>query len=440
MSALSPVLSLADFNRSKPLQPTRRVDNTLSGWTYNNFETPGPNSQPIDPTAYYNSSAQITGDVGATATYVWNGSSIAIFGGLYHDHGEFNVSLDGIESGPYNGTYIGEFSDNITTQQALFFASSLNDGPHSITLTNLGGPNGNFLDIDYAESNSTIYGNTTSSDGGSSTTDSSSANGSSSAHHSNTGAIAGGVVGGVLGALLIAGLVFFFVRRSKRDRPKDYGRGRGNELDLAGEEPKFSEPLATPYYANGQGPPSNQWGGSSQGYSAYQTNVDRSVGGSPLVSTTSPPGLAHVPPPPASSATSYPASHAGGPERTALAGIAASQSGSSSGPSSSSGQLTGYGSPTPLAAPWGGQAHGQPGAMPGTQKSMGVGLPYTAQAPHAASPPPLNREDSAAMQQRLAREGREGDAGPFQAHHEDGTLLPPDYEQATEPLPGQRPQ
>jgi LPXTG-motif cell wall-anchored protein len=40
-----------------------------------------------------------------------------------------------------------------------------------------------------------------------------------------TGAIAGGVVGGVLGLALIAGLLFFFLRKRRRDHRDDFDDG-----------------------------------------------------------------------------------------------------------------------------------------------------------------------------------------------------------------------
>lgn len=75
-------------------------------------------------------------------------------------------------------------------------------------------------------------------------------------------------------------------------------------------------------------------------------------------------------------------------------------------------------------------------------KSPGVALPYTAQRPGMMS---NSSSQLSTPTGRIQRLGRETDMGPLSAHAEDEEdersreMLPPDYQQATEPLPGQRP-
>lgn len=71
---------------------------------------------PLRPEMYYNTTAHISGSQGDAFSLKWvvnpiladvrfNGSSIQLFGGLYKDHGNYTVSLDGQPQGNYNGTW-----------------------------------------------------------------------------------------------------------------------------------------------------------------------------------------------------------------------------------------------------------------------------------------------------------------------------------------------
>lgn len=64
-----------------------------------------------------------------------------IFGAKRDNHGAYQVTLDGTDQGPFEGSL-----NPAQFQTALFSASSLQPGPHTITLTN---QEAKFLDLDY---------------------------------------------------------------------------------------------------------------------------------------------------------------------------------------------------------------------------------------------------------------------------------------------------
>ena len=325
----------------------------------------------------------------------------------------------------------------------MFFASNLVDGPHVMTITNVATDQPD-LDIDYAIVNSTINpqnGNTTTSTGSpsensgtsGSASDSNTGNvtlsgesGSSHLASSHAGAIAGGVVGGLVGLALVAVLAWWLFRKRFRapilrasfPTPKEIGRIdlNGPAVERYGGEEVKPYIVEIPAYT-----------------SSYTVSYVPSRSASSVTSDThyqrSQPGhsaesgfLSSIPPPPASTATSY--VHSERPTsdvpivppvprsvasvrtaNTAYPGLATRSAASTTSPTNES--------PTSAQIK---------GAM--------VAVPYTAQVP---APWGSNR---------LVREDREQDAGPagmYAGEAAKRVTLPPDYEQATEPLPGQVP-
>lgn len=371
----------------------------------------------------------------------FNGSSVQIFGGLYTDHGNYTVSLDGQPQGNYNGSWVDlapatscESSASCSLLSPVFFASGLTDGPHEIMVTNIGqGPRGSFFDFDYAVVNSTTDPSTivSGTSTGTNTTDidpngamgqDSSAKDESSGP--NVAAIGGGVGGGV-GALILLGLLVWWFLRKRRNGDGDRDSLRRPRVDLTGEEVKpYDQPGSAATYPH------------SVGY------TDSTFSGAPYsdMRHASQPFLSAVPPPPASNATSYPhsinpPSSVGIPETieehtnplgsngnasrhtyTALPGISSVGSNSTGAASSASSTAISHG-PT---------------------KALGVVLPFTARRTMSDDSSLLGTPVS-----RMQRTGREVDMGPLPMHEEEEDevrgSLPPDYQQATEPLPGQRP-
>ncbi|EJD46803.1 hypothetical protein AURDEDRAFT_164257 [Auricularia subglabra TFB-10046 SS5] len=90
---------------------------------------------------YHNNSYHITQVIGASVTFVFNGSYVAYYSDENFDHGEFDVSLDG--NVVYSGT---SRSPKFLIQRMLFDSSDFEPGMHTLSVTNT---NTTFLGVDY---------------------------------------------------------------------------------------------------------------------------------------------------------------------------------------------------------------------------------------------------------------------------------------------------
>jgi hypothetical protein len=105
------------------------------------------NTQDLLPTSsppwyrYSQSSFTATTVDGASAIFTFNGTDVEIFGARRENHGSYHVKLDNTSYPPFSGN-----ASPATFQQPLFTASNLNQGAHTVTLTNQGNT---FLDIDF---------------------------------------------------------------------------------------------------------------------------------------------------------------------------------------------------------------------------------------------------------------------------------------------------
>ena len=384
---------------------------------------------------YYNSTNHLSKTVGATAFFSFNGTSIQVFGGTNYDHGNYSVVLDGGLNQIYNG-----YAPNLFQNSTLYLATNLTQTQHTISITNLGGPNGNALDLDWIEVNSTVAPlpslNSTNTTTGSSSPSSSS---TSSSGSSDAGAIAGGVVGGIAGIAIIGFLIWFFWWRKRQRKQPPMNRDPGFTLDA---EPYREErldggeiaPFPATSYATSNGYPHQ---GLSNGYpqqslEGTQMEQRRESMMAPASSGYEPGGssfLQGIPPPPSSNATSYPdlensrSPDAGQP-------LASPQLSNSQ---ASSEQMTNLVSNPNQSAPSSAVASAGHGS-----KTAGVALPYTSRSPPVPSSPTNHRDSTLSSRMNVA--GREVDLGPVSPdwENEEGTVLPPNYDQATEPLPGQR--
>ena len=328
----------------------------------------------------------------------------------------------------------------------VYTANNLKEGSHNVVMTNIGGgpASASSFVFDYAVVNSTInpdLSNSTTVNATSSNVTSSSTNAtySGTTSHSSTNhaaPIAGGVVGGVLGAALIAFLIWFFCFRRKHR----YNQAQNAEpVDLNGgpnDSHHFEGTEVTPFNPNANGSQSSptQYRQPQSTSSAYDST--RSPASLPMVQAGAP-FLTTVPPPPASNATSYPRSpdsptpqhgygFRGAPGPTPTVG-------SSGGTSASAYSAPPSSSMEPLATPVGVTPPASPPANARAAKAAGVPVPFTGQRRNLPSPP---------IESRTEVYGRERDMGPApfsDEGHDDGEMLPPDYQQATQPLPGQRP-
>ncbi|KZO89752.1 hypothetical protein CALVIDRAFT_33514 [Calocera viscosa TUFC12733] len=99
---------------------------------------------PQDPDLdyYFQDTYHGTETVGANATIVFSGSGVFIFGSTGPNHGNLQVSVNGAHQ------TFSAYSTTPLFQQCLF--SSMVDASYNeVILINIGGPSGNYLDLDY---------------------------------------------------------------------------------------------------------------------------------------------------------------------------------------------------------------------------------------------------------------------------------------------------
>ncbi|EIW80356.1 hypothetical protein CONPUDRAFT_56946 [Coniophora puteana RWD-64-598 SS2] len=93
---------------------------------------------------YYRGTFTVSAQPNAqSATFSLNGTGVAVYGSQRFNHGEYSVSVDG-----QTNTADGYSSTN-AFQKALFTQSGLQQGMHSITITNTGSGNKTDFDVDF---------------------------------------------------------------------------------------------------------------------------------------------------------------------------------------------------------------------------------------------------------------------------------------------------
>ncbi|THH29205.1 hypothetical protein EUX98_g4983 [Antrodiella citrinella] len=95
---------------------------------------------------FSNNGTHYTQTNGATASIMFDGDAVAVYGGASFDHGNYTVSLDGMLQ-QYNGGSDGQVR-MYHPQTMLYFATNLGNGSHTLTFTNNAIGNASFLDID----------------------------------------------------------------------------------------------------------------------------------------------------------------------------------------------------------------------------------------------------------------------------------------------------
>ncbi|WWD19606.1 hypothetical protein CI109_104068 [Kwoniella shandongensis] len=184
---------------------------------------------------YYNTTSHYTSHIGDSFQLQFNGTAVQIYGSVFTDHGNYSVSIDGGEKHIFNGSY-----STLQTGTTIYLASNLKDGPHTMTVTNLGGnPTGNSLDFDFAE----VYVSPASTSSTSTLPHSATGLSSSVAKKGSaigTGAIVGIVIGCVSGLAILATLIWFCRRRLRKtdDGYLPYNGRQTGKIDLTGEEVK----------------------------------------------------------------------------------------------------------------------------------------------------------------------------------------------------------
>ncbi|KAF8324768.1 uncharacterized protein EI90DRAFT_3129518 [Cantharellus anzutake] len=106
---------------------------------------------------YQNSTGVMTNIINATATFIFKGTGVWIYGAKRKNHGNYSVNLDG-DVNAYSG-----YSPVDTFQNVLFGQSNLAPGLHALSVINLrGGPSDGYFDIDYIVWEATVADNSTS--------------------------------------------------------------------------------------------------------------------------------------------------------------------------------------------------------------------------------------------------------------------------------------
>ncbi|TYJ57085.1 hypothetical protein B9479_002186 [Cryptococcus floricola] len=250
---------------------TTIIDDANPVITYTHWNTYVDSNKNI---AFFNLTDHITSTDGAIMTVPFTGSSIQLVASLNSVHGNYSVSLDGAEAEVFNSNFFAA-----VYQVPIYTASGLDEGDHTVTVTNLGTGTTAVLSFDYAMVNSTSTpasstsavvastlastaagsdsststpnlsngaGETTSGSGTGAGTASSSASSSSSSavvagasedtsggSKTNVGAISGGVAGGVVALALLAVLAFWFFRRRRNSASSSQFSEDGSYFDYA---------------------------------------------------------------------------------------------------------------------------------------------------------------------------------------------------------------
>ncbi|KZT18750.1 hypothetical protein NEOLEDRAFT_1103183 [Neolentinus lepideus HHB14362 ss-1] len=100
----------------------------------------------------------VTTTYSASASFTFNGTSVTLYGANRQNHGFYNITLDGISQGSYNGS-----TDNpIGVWGSLYWSGELEEGPHTVVITNVPtGSNNNWLDLDYITFTTSVSTQTT---------------------------------------------------------------------------------------------------------------------------------------------------------------------------------------------------------------------------------------------------------------------------------------
>lgn len=238
-------------------------------------------------------------------------------------------------------------------------------------------------------------------------------------------------MGGAAAAILLLLLAWLLWRRRNRRR-NESGYMDKPPLDLTGDEIRP--------FRNSTTPPAD--GPAWTEHPSTMITTEAPYGQHPSASTTtdlsngqgsgntSAPYLTMIPPPPPSSHTSYPPSsdHARSPFVDPYAVGTQRQDRSTTFTASEAGT---FGPPPPAS---------DPSPITQSYKSLATAVPFTARRPSTLA---SSEESTIQTPSRIFVPGREMDAGPLGPTSEEShelEMLPPDYHQATEPLPGQRPE
>ncbi|KAJ7875322.1 hypothetical protein B0H14DRAFT_3130764 [Mycena olivaceomarginata] len=355
-------------------------------------------------TGFSSNNGHLTLTTGASVAVSFSGDFITVFGPVGPSIARYSVQVDGADAGTFNGT-----KEAYTAQVALYQATGLGAGHHTLELTSQPAVGGQLLAVDFVQvspASTTAVGSGSGSSTGSSPTKTGSAVKNTSS--SSIGPAVGGAIGGVI-VLAVLILLIFFIYRRKRRREQD----PNYMLPL---EDKYAPPAPTPYtmgsttsvpyqttpYAMGSTTTPSHYSGPSSQHLA-QAGQYSHASEPPSPPLTNPYGGMESPP----LNPGWNASHPDARRTYYTANDDPSSSGRSR-MSTSDGSSVGRSSTVHSSG-----AAGLGAGAGGVRRSKGgpLPLPPTANVPLPPDAP------------RMYVPGREQDMGP----------LPPDYQQATEP-------
>ncbi|KAJ9095682.1 hypothetical protein QFC21_005554 [Naganishia friedmannii] len=125
---------------------TVTVDDRDGRFTYK-----GPWDGNFQSDNYYSKTGHVSYDTGDTVSFSFTGTSIAVFGAVNYNHGNYTVNIDGIVT-PYSGYY----NSTLAGETVLFQLSHLDNVTHNVIITNAGIDKTNVFGLDYVQYNYTV--------------------------------------------------------------------------------------------------------------------------------------------------------------------------------------------------------------------------------------------------------------------------------------------
>ncbi|KAI5454441.1 hypothetical protein NCC49_004493 [Naganishia albida] len=100
---------------------------------------------------YHNRTSAMSYASGDTVEFSFTGTSVAVYGAVNMNHGDYRVTFDGIAA-----EYSGYYDAGLTGQTVMFHRAGLENATHTVAMTNLGEKPVNFWGLDYVVVNYTV--------------------------------------------------------------------------------------------------------------------------------------------------------------------------------------------------------------------------------------------------------------------------------------------
>ena len=198
--------------------PSKNITIDDYHWNYTIASQWGTDSKYV--VDYLNNTEHLTNTGGATTSVEFQGSAVYLYGGTLDDHGMFSVQVNDHSPVSLNGSSVGYHP-----RVLLYYADGLGSGTHKLTVINTEG--GKYLDVDYID---VVQSS------------SSEASQDNPGGKAKTPIIAGTICGVVIGAAWLIALVWWLMRRRKRN---------SEPADLLGAEAKPYDAPPAGYGASG---------------------------------------------------------------------------------------------------------------------------------------------------------------------------------------------